>query len=183
MHRVLWAVRREGTSLICTLLITLSASDLISVSGAALPGYVAGWVFSPTLPFLFSLHAYNYNLLPFKSAWFFDLMDGLVYRKNVYEVNNWKVDLKNIHIKVLGMSHSLSETSNYTSIKEAHWGDETVNRVAWLATEERSGTNREVDVHTVLGRHRIWSRRMGRMPAPTPGVWLLNWLHLSSLFS
>lgn len=110
-------------------------------------------------------------------------MDGLVYRKNVYEVNNWKVDLKNIHIKVLGMRHSLSETSNYTSIKEVHWGDEAFNTVAWLATEERSGTSREVGVHTVLGRHRIWSQRMGRTPTPTPGVWLLNWLNLSSLFS
>lgn len=50
------------------------------------------------------------------------------------------------------MSHSVSEISNYTSINEVHCRDKTVNTVAWLATEERSGTHSEVEIHAVLGR-------------------------------
>lgn len=55
-------------------LITLGAPGLISISASPCPGYMTGWVFSPSLPFLFSLPPYDFNLLPFKSAWFFDLM-------------------------------------------------------------------------------------------------------------
>lgn len=55
-------------------LITLRASGLISISASPSPGYVTGWVCSPSLPFLFSLPPDDFNLSPFKSAWFFDLM-------------------------------------------------------------------------------------------------------------
>lgn len=74
-----------------------------------------------------------------------------MYRRNVYEVKGGSEEHPT-HIKALDMSHSLSETSNYTSINEVHWRDKTVNTVAWLATEERSGTHSEVEIHAVLGR-------------------------------
>lgn len=78
------------------------------------------------------------------------------------------------HIKALDMSHSLSETSNYTSINEVHWRDKTVNTVAWLATEERMEPTARWRFTQYWAEHRIWTQRTGRVHILTPDVRLLN---------